>query len=149
MSLVLASLKRYDSGGGVTDNEPGKGDIELSSGEEEGNSGSGSDLDRRDPRRKTQEFQPLSEDIFWYMESDKQTEGTTREESSTSQRPHYTGSKEDDGEEFCLVLSRWVTGKQRAHRSSVRRTLNSPMVLKASPEEKCARGHDVAETPSR
>ncbi|KAK3237161.1 hypothetical protein CYMTET_52741 [Cymbomonas tetramitiformis] len=38
-----------------------------------------------------------------------QTEGTTREESSTSQRPHYTGSKEDDREEFCLVFSRPVT----------------------------------------
>ncbi|KAK3255843.1 hypothetical protein CYMTET_34998 [Cymbomonas tetramitiformis] len=65
-----------------------------------------------------------------------QMEGTTHEESSTSQRPHYTGSKEDDREEFCLALSRWVNGKQRAHRSSVRRALNGPMMLKASPEEK-------------
>ncbi|KAK3232659.1 hypothetical protein CYMTET_57012 [Cymbomonas tetramitiformis] len=38
-----------------------------------------------------------------------QTEGATREESSTSQRPHYTGSKEDDREEFCLVFSRSAT----------------------------------------
>ncbi|KAK3241222.1 hypothetical protein CYMTET_48995 [Cymbomonas tetramitiformis] len=65
-----------------------------------------------------------------------QMEGTTREESSTSQRPHYTGSKEDDREELCMTLSRRVTGKQRAHRSSVRRALNGPMMLKASPEEK-------------
>ncbi|KAK3280697.1 hypothetical protein CYMTET_11478 [Cymbomonas tetramitiformis] len=65
-----------------------------------------------------------------------QAEGANREESSTSQRHHYTGSKEDDREEFCLVFSRWITGKQRAHRSSVRRTLDSPMMLKASPEEK-------------
>ncbi|KAK3287248.1 hypothetical protein CYMTET_5232 [Cymbomonas tetramitiformis] len=124
------------SGGGVTGKEPGKGDIELSSGEEGGYSDSGSDLDRRNPRRKTQKFQHLSEDIFWYMESDMQMEGTTHEESSTSQRPHYTGSNEDDREEFCLALSRRVTGKQRAHRSSVRRALNGPMMLKASPEEK-------------
>ncbi|KAK3238582.1 hypothetical protein CYMTET_51418 [Cymbomonas tetramitiformis] len=65
-----------------------------------------------------------------------QAEGTTREEGSTSQRSHYTGSKEDDREEFNLSLSRHCTGKQRAHRSSVRKTLNSPIMLKATPEEK-------------
>ncbi|KAK3246775.1 hypothetical protein CYMTET_43700 [Cymbomonas tetramitiformis] len=128
------------SSGIVTGEEAGRGDDKYGEISEESNSGSDSDSQGREGEkkklgRKPQKFQPLVEDHFWEMESDMRLEDATSEDSPTQQRPHYTGSKTDDSDEFFLALSRRFTGKQRSHLSMVRRTLNGPIMSKATPED--------------